>query len=522
MSQPTERYKRSFTGSVGSGMKSVFGGEGRRYYVLEHKVSTKYHKAGESQRIIVDQIELGRDPKCQVRFDEMFGTVSRRHAAIVKDGDNWKLVQLSKTNSTYLNGQRIGKEWYLQNGDEIQLSTNGPKLGFIVPGGEKGLVKSIGMTARLNLFRQQALRPYKQAITVMICFLVLCCGVGGYFLYDQHKGIGVLTNSLADASAKLADVIEDNSKLGAILSEEREKRHRDSIEFERRMKKVMQYPALPVAKLMEPVKSSVYFIVTECFMKIGDNAPKHLGSSSGTGFLLEDGRFVTARHCVEAWLFGSSLQANIFNETYKNVTVWSEITAFGAKGDDFKLKSTDFTIDRSLDVIIEVGPDDNGNQQKMRLARYLEIPDQETGQVEHYGTKLMGGKDWAYAKIGKKGTIKPNGNLSISLTAGDEVHVLGFPAGLGAGDGPNRVEPIYNKMSVARNGLNNEGCIMVSQGVAHGNSGGPVFIVKDGQVYVIAIVSKLESATQQYNDQGVIIQQQQQYDQLVPIKNIQQ
>ena len=162
MTQPTT-YRRSLSGSVGAGMKSVFGGEGRRYYMLVHKVSSKYHKAGEAQRIIVDQIEIGRDPKCQVRFDESFTTVSRRHAAIVKDGDNWKLVQLSQTNTTYLNGRRVEKEWYLQNGDEIQLSTNGPKLGFIVPEGEKGTVSSIGLTARLNLFRKQALRPYKNA-----------------------------------------------------------------------------------------------------------------------------------------------------------------------------------------------------------------------------------------------------------------------------------------------------------------------------------------------------------------------
>ena len=121
MSQPTQRYKRTLSGSVGSGVKSILGSSDRRYYVLEHKVSTKYHKAGESQKILIDQIELGRDPKCQIRFDESFDTVSRRHAAIVKDGDNWKLIQLSKTNSTYLNGRKVEKEWYFQIGDEIQL-----------------------------------------------------------------------------------------------------------------------------------------------------------------------------------------------------------------------------------------------------------------------------------------------------------------------------------------------------------------------------------------------------------------
>ena len=145
----------------------------------------------------------------------------------------------------------------------------------------------------------------------------------------------------------------------------------------------------------------------------------------------------------------------------------------------------------------------------------------QTQEVTEFGDVRMGGTDWAVAKTNKRGTIEANAGLSTSMTQGTEVHVLGFPAGLGAGDGQSRIEPIYNKMNVARNGLNNQGCIMVSQGVAHGNSGGPVFCVKDGKIYAVAIVSKLESATQQYNDSGTAItQQQQQYDQLVPIKNI--
>ena len=90
----TKPYKNTFSGSVGAGMGSLFNPGGRKYYILEHKVSSRYHKAGESQEIIVDNIEIGRDAHCQVRFDESFKTVSRHHAAIVRDGDNWKLVQI--------------------------------------------------------------------------------------------------------------------------------------------------------------------------------------------------------------------------------------------------------------------------------------------------------------------------------------------------------------------------------------------------------------------------------------------
>ena len=188
----TQPYRKTLSGSIGAGMGSLFAPGGKKYYILEHKVSSKYHKAGESQEIIVDNIELGRDSHCQVRFDESFKTVSRRHAAIVKDGDMWKLVPLSKTNTTFLNGRPVKEEWYLQNGDEIQLSVNGPKMGFITPTGKKSTVGSIGLTRRLSLFRQQALRPYKTAITCMAVVLVLAVGGLGTWNYFLREDMSLI------------------------------------------------------------------------------------------------------------------------------------------------------------------------------------------------------------------------------------------------------------------------------------------------------------------------------------------
>ena len=40
-------------------MGALMGASGRTYFILEHKTSSKYHQAGESQKIIVDQVELG-------------------------------------------------------------------------------------------------------------------------------------------------------------------------------------------------------------------------------------------------------------------------------------------------------------------------------------------------------------------------------------------------------------------------------------------------------------------------------
>ena len=186
----TQNYKRTVAGSVGAGVGAIFNGSGRTFYILEHKTSSKYHSAGESQKIIIDQIEIGRDASCQVRYDESFDTVSRKHAAIVRDGNNWQLIHLSTSNPTLVNGRPIQGTYYLQSGDEIQLSVNGPRLGFIQPQGKQGLTSSIKLTERMNLFRQQALRPYRRAIWALSALLILAIlgfGAWNYKLSLDNK-----------------------------------------------------------------------------------------------------------------------------------------------------------------------------------------------------------------------------------------------------------------------------------------------------------------------------------------------
>lgn len=201
-------YKRTVAGSVGAGMAAVFNASGRQYYILEHKTESLYHHAGESQKIIVDQVELGRDSACQVRFDESFETVSRRHAAIVKDGENWKIIPISQTNSTLVNGQPIMAETILNSGDEIRLSSKGPLMGFIVPQGKQSLVSSIGMTERLSLFRQQALRPYKRGLWALAIILILAvAGLVAWNLWQADK----FTKEIENKQQQIEQVQEDLS-----------------------------------------------------------------------------------------------------------------------------------------------------------------------------------------------------------------------------------------------------------------------------------------------------------------------
>lgn len=484
----TVQYKRTLRGSVGAGVGALLNGSGRRYYILEHRDASKYHKAGESQKIIIDQIEIGRDANCQVRFDESFSTVSRRHAAIVKDGDRWKLVQLSKTNSTLLNGRKVETEWYLENGDEIQLSVGGPRMGFIVPEGKQSLVSSIKMTERLELFRKQALKPYKTAIVAMfVSLIVLGCGAG-YVIYNQDLDIKDLMAKTENQATLMAEVRKQHSVDSVNWIKER-----DSL-LKLRPKTVIVRPDPgELTTNIDKMKPSVFAVITNVYIENEREKASVASGIQGTGFLLSDGRFVTARHCVEPWLFdittpiGKQMQAMYaLANTTGIFRIYAEIVAYNMDGLKLSFKSTDFKIDRSYDSPIPVDYELNGEKVELQ------------GAVA-FGTKASLGNDWAYVRTSQKGTIVDGRSLSDNLKSGSTVHLLGFPRSLGIADGDKIVEPIYNSMNIARDGLNDGRCIMVSQGVDHGNSGGPVFVMNNGQLRVIGIVSRGDSKSDLYN-----------------------
>lgn len=60
----------------------------------------------------------GRHPESDIFLDDI--TVSRRHAEIKRDGDQFRIVDLGSLNGTYVNKLRV-EEADLTSGDEIQI-----------------------------------------------------------------------------------------------------------------------------------------------------------------------------------------------------------------------------------------------------------------------------------------------------------------------------------------------------------------------------------------------------------------
>lgn len=616
------QYKRTLAGSVGAGMGAIFNASGRTYYILEHKTETKYHHAGESQKIIVDQVELGRDSSCQVRFDDACETVSRKHAAIVRDGENWKLIPLSQTNATFVNGQRVENECRLNSGDEIQLSSRGPVMGFIVPQGAKSLVKSIGMTERMNLFRKQALRPYKTGLTILSIALVLA--VGGLLTYNilqdkKHTAqmadatekieaanaeISGLNEQAAEASAKIDVLEQEKDAANAALQElsakaenaenervnaqaqldslknitnvtkeelaqatERARKAENAAnaarlaaknaastaddaqkkltDMENQKEEIaakiaaaeavkeeataqigetveVQVEDLPFAEI-SACNDAVYYIKMNDIVIYSDNQEVARFNTEnkigGTGFLLSDGRFVTAHRVIEPWFYREYANGEIGKDrkgnkwTYKDVQycaihglkVIANCTAYSPSGSNFQFRNSDLTThplvnksDNDL-AVLGVELEDYAPRYFLRSVVKASI----IKKLRWY-TSTIHRHDWAtMAKNDQLNTVKGlvfSNSVSLNPQSGAEVRILGYPKLEGFSNSQS-VNPNNMANTVNVSGLNDKKTIeLSSRRYQEGNDGAPVIQFIDGQWTVIGVLSHTDSA-----DRDVVI-----------------
>jgi len=75
---------------------------------------------GEMYRLEKDRVVLGRGDKVDLRLID--DGISREHAQILKEGDQHLLEDLSSTNGTYCNGERV-QRYALAEGDKILLGS---------------------------------------------------------------------------------------------------------------------------------------------------------------------------------------------------------------------------------------------------------------------------------------------------------------------------------------------------------------------------------------------------------------
>ena len=84
---------------------------------------------GEIQEFTDGKIAIGRHPSCHVKFPPEFTSISRNHAEIVREGNQFRLIDRS-ANGTFVNGKKI-QEIYLKEGDVLMFAEGGPKVSFL-------------------------------------------------------------------------------------------------------------------------------------------------------------------------------------------------------------------------------------------------------------------------------------------------------------------------------------------------------------------------------------------------------
>jgi len=519
------------------------------YYILEHKSDTMFHRSGERQEIKTDKTVIGRGTQCQVRFDESFPTISRRHAVIERDGAQWKLVNITTNSATFVNGNRISAEWRLQSGDEIQIAPNGPKLRFFIPQYQPTTDLSRPAATPQQRRHGNSFRPvhFKQhtehkrdksiiwgAVIFGILFIVLLAALiyvlskkrdSAKFNYEpvienvidwENEGYDdSYTEDYTDNEAVTdqPSIIPDETPAEETPPESEEGAAAAgnagvtsftdpapvTLPENNWFQPPVQYVMPPsVDKLLAEIKNDIYFIVTHSYIydKSLDKI-EPVATTTGSGFLLSDGSFVTTRHCVENWLIDHNEQcvhANIKANTYpKNYNLYSQVMVYSKNGLQFTLKSSDFKINRRLDVLSETDIDELNKPIRKRNMLPISV------ECEAPESGLMFSQDWAVAKIARKSKLKADYVASCALRAGEDAHILGFPHTAGVAQCENMLEPIYDKESISRDGIDSYGCILTSKNADNCNSGSPVMALRNNRLVVVGILSRLNFASKQYN-----------------------
>ncbi len=127
---------------------------------------------GDIQEFAESVINIGRHPSNHVIFPADFTSISRNHAEIVREGNQFRLMDHS-ANGTFVNGKRV-QEAFLRDGDVLMFADGGPKVSFltqikegVVPAEpmapvappEAPPVKPAAIPARHVEYRQAPVRP---------------------------------------------------------------------------------------------------------------------------------------------------------------------------------------------------------------------------------------------------------------------------------------------------------------------------------------------------------------------------
>ncbi|MDR0542150.1 MAG: serine protease, partial [Dysgonamonadaceae bacterium] len=188
----------------------------------------------------------------------------------------------------------------------------------------------------------------------------------------------------------------------------------------------------------------------------------------GTGFLLEDGRFVTARHVVEPWYY------------FKHIPFYKKVNEYAFNGGE---------VSAQYQIISPTGRKYSFTNRQIICNRANDRTFTENGIT--YTEATSDRYDWAYFQTSESGGLKFDNGLSGTLEQGMQLAILGYPKGQGADDIDN-LHPSLSQGITTFSGVNTNGMIISSNiDIIGGNSGSPVLAKKGDGYVVVGVVSGL-------------------------------
>lgn len=462
------------TQTIGAGFKAL-GGASMSAYTLEFLTQSGSRRPGTTETIVVPHAEMGRDRTCAIRFDASEKTVSRKHAAISSEGGQYYITPLSQTNQTFVNGAAINGRVPLSNGSEIQLSSSGPRMRFLAA---QTKTSTMRLTQRMQMFASQSLRPYRRAVMTLSIVFVIAIGAMGYFLFQSNEELSVAQKQIAQQieeqkqNKEAQKVLNDNlAKVNKDLAATTKKLAEESD----RNNEILQQVELSknIKKMLDEYEDDVYYLhMSKLVYRFDGDIHTYYNLGSGTGFLLDDGRFVTALHCVHPWYFDTDDDSyNVLNALKtQGGLVELTIVATSPSGKKMTFSNNNF-------IYNEAGLE----------TRTYEIYGSE--YLLRVNTENTWKSDWAWIQTSQKGKIKADAAFSRNMEANDDIYVMGYTFGLSQ-QPEGGLKPLHSEMTVAQDGLN-KGIIKISgRSFDSGNSGGPAFAMnKDGELVNIGIIS---------------------------------
>lgn len=429
----------------------------KNYYILRFEHSDALHKSGDQLYNAEESLYIGQTSDCQVRLLNETQYEDAPLAVIVpcREGEGWNIVRQSpfQEHEVRINGTAIDYVHHLSDGDRIAFAGQRQELLFSIRTDDHYQQAGITMTNRSM--------PRWLTITAVVLPLVLFAALFAYIEISKEKK-RLTDDMLAEARLSVFQLTTDSVQLVAIDHE-----------------------------------SHDTLVLGSCVYSV-----------AGTAFLTTDSLLVTARHCIEPWLNIAdslkldtahveplpvkwALQAETHNTLEEDGTTWEVISYCSVIRQDSTaqriatVKSTDFTMEKERDAVIELG-----DYEHLYYWRSISAKPRRVDMMLD---------DFAYMKVTEavisnpKGTIRLGKRQELKRLCDEQnkaLTIMGFPESeqVGANDVEHSHDELKHRLLFDEEGF--PITVLGHNGqIGHGFSGGPVLWRDGSDWYAIGIVS---------------------------------